>query len=354
MLVYNKIPTQSGAAADLVIGQIGGSVNQASDAADSLRTPMSLAWDGTNLYVSDAYNRRITVYSIGANTIPYTGVRNAASLDILARATRDDRGHDSGRRHRHTQRRRHLDHRQCRKDHYTGGATYKHTVVKADTISTIITDSSAAQINAANSGAGDTNVYATPDPAIAALLLTSRLAGAAGNDITVNVAGDRGLQFQHGRDYGRREQPHAVRRRRRGHRSRPGSIVSILGTDLSSTRRRRTSTKDPLARRNRRHAGLFQRHPRAARDGVAGQGERADSVGAVRYHQHQRLRAQRAAGRVGDGDHAGGGDDRAGKSGDLRAAGYDAIGRARVSRVEHCVRRRVAWMERLPRTIRRR
>ena len=68
-----------------MIGQIGGSVNQASDAADSLRTPMSLAWDGTNLYVSDAYNRRITVYSMGENEVPYAGVVNAASLNILAR-----------------------------------------------------------------------------------------------------------------------------------------------------------------------------------------------------------------------------------------------------------------------------
>jgi len=34
---------------------------------------MSMAWDGHQiLYVSDAYNRRITVYSIGAIAIPYT------------------------------------------------------------------------------------------------------------------------------------------------------------------------------------------------------------------------------------------------------------------------------------------
>src|SRR4029079_15170298 len=87
VVVYNQIPTRSGAAADLVIGQIGGTVNQASDAADSLRTPMSLAWDGTNLYVSDAYNRRVTVYSLGATSIPYQGVRNAASINIVATGT---------------------------------------------------------------------------------------------------------------------------------------------------------------------------------------------------------------------------------------------------------------------------
>src|SRR5439155_4483347 len=132
-------------------------------------------------------NRRITVYSVGAIAIPYTGVRNAASLDILARAnvtiagtiqagdvitlniggtpTTDSAG----------------------KTTTTGGSDYKHTVGKDETIGTIIT-SLAADINAANSNTGDTKVYATPDPAISALLLTSRLPGVSGNDITVNVA----------------------------------------------------------------------------------------------------------------------------------------------------------------------
>jgi hypothetical protein len=84
VLVFNQIPTQSGQSGDYVIGQLGGEINQASDAADSLRSPMSMAWDGTNLYVSDAFNRRITVYSIGANVVPYSGVRNAASMKIFA------------------------------------------------------------------------------------------------------------------------------------------------------------------------------------------------------------------------------------------------------------------------------
>src|ERR1035441_4112771 len=93
VLVFNQIPTTNGAVADLVIGQSldtansTGNVTQASDAADSLRTPMSLAWDGTNLYVSDAYNRRITVYSMGENTVPYSGVVNSASLNILSKGT---------------------------------------------------------------------------------------------------------------------------------------------------------------------------------------------------------------------------------------------------------------------------
>src|ERR1019366_747101 len=53
VLVFDQIPTKSATSADYILGQIGGTVNQASDATDSLRTPLSLACDGTNLYVSD-------------------------------------------------------------------------------------------------------------------------------------------------------------------------------------------------------------------------------------------------------------------------------------------------------------
>jgi hypothetical protein len=239
VLVFNTIPTQSGATADLVIGQIGGSVNQASDAADSLRTPMSLAWDGTNLFVSDAYNRRITVYSMGATTIPYTGVRNAASLDITARgrvtmtggiqagdavdiniggtSSTDSNG----------------------KVTITGGADYKYSVVAADTLNTIVT-ALASLINAANNKEGDTNVYATPDLQTGDVLLTSRVAGADGNNVTVNitvtpasgqttasiVATASGTTLSGGGDAA------AIA---------PGSIVSIAGSNLSA----QTASADP-------------------------------------------------------------------------------------------------------------
>jgi phage tail sheath gpL-like len=186
VLVFNNIPTQSGATADYVLGQIGGSVNQASDAADSLRTPQSLAWDGTNLYVSDSYNRRITVYSIGEVAVPYTGVRNAASLDIVARGTLTVSGNiqegdvikvniggttttdSSG------------------TSTTTGGNDYSYTVKKDDTIANII-QQIASLINAANSGTGDPNVYATPDVATSQVLLTSRVPGTDGNSVTYSV-----------------------------------------------------------------------------------------------------------------------------------------------------------------------
>ena len=184
VLVYNTIPTKNGVSADLVIGQIGGTVNQASDAADSLRTPMSLAWDGVNLYVSDAYNRRITVYSMGENTIPYGGVVNSASLNITARArvtfagsiqagdsidiniggtqTTDTSGTTT----------------------ITGGADYTYDIVAADTLNTIVTTLT-GKIDSSNNGAGDPNVFATPDTATNDVILTSRLSGADGNATTI-------------------------------------------------------------------------------------------------------------------------------------------------------------------------
>jgi uncharacterized protein (TIGR03437 family) len=202
VLGFNTIPTQNGASADIVIGQLGGSVNQASDAADSLRTPMSLAWDGTNLYVSDAYNRRITVYSIGENTVPYAGVVNSGSLNIIAKGNitftasiastvttapipppttqaGDVIDVNIGGTSTTT-----TTGSSTTTTTITGGADYKYTVAANDTVSNIITTLSNS-INAANGGAGDTNVYATPDLATGVLLLTSRLSGISGNATTI-------------------------------------------------------------------------------------------------------------------------------------------------------------------------
>ena len=192
LLVFNQIPTQNAQAADYIIGQIGGTVNQASDAADSLRTPMSLAWDGTNLYVSDAFNRRITVYSMGANTVPYQGVVNAASLAIFANgsvtvsgtiqagdvitiniggtASTDSAGNATT----------------------TGGANYTYTVKSADSFTNtingaVVNDVVAgvvAAISSSNNGAGDPNVLVTSDNTNGQVIFTARKSGPDGNNIT--------------------------------------------------------------------------------------------------------------------------------------------------------------------------
>ena len=170
LLVFEKMPTANGTLADTIIGQIGGDVNQASDAADSLRTPTSLAWDGSNLYVSDTYNRRINIYTIGATTVGYQGVRNAASLDITAHGSLTVSGTiQAG-------------------DLITltiNTATYTYTVKAADTLETVVT----ALVNAINTtvSGGDSYVLAVADATTTTVLLDAKQPGDIGNGITYSV-----------------------------------------------------------------------------------------------------------------------------------------------------------------------
>ena len=287
VLGFNTIPTQNGATADIVIGQIGGSINQASDAADSLRTPMSLAWDGTNLYVSDAYNRRITVYSMGENTVPYAGVVNAASLNILARGRVTVAGSIQAGDAININIGGSQSTDSAGKVTTTGGADYKYTIVKDDTIDTIVT-ALAEKINTANSGNGDPNVYATPDTATGDVILTSRAGGTAGNAITVYVTVTGASAASAALDHGNRQRHDLGGRWRcsgdcaRQHR---------LGDGHESLVPYRVGRCEPesAALQTRWYPGLFQRHRCAAGDGLADDGERADPLGTRRHHQHQCL-----------------------------------------------------------------
>ena len=172
VLVFDQVPTKSAASADYILGQIGGEVNQASDAADSLRTPLSLAWDGTNLYVSDAYNRRITVYSVGANDVAYQAVRNAASFDITARGNVTIGGTiQVG-------------------DVATitiNGTNYTYTVATGDTLASIVT-SITTKLNAANNGAGDPNIIALADTLNLNVLFYAKTPGDLGNNVAFSAA----------------------------------------------------------------------------------------------------------------------------------------------------------------------
>jgi uncharacterized protein (TIGR03437 family) len=210
VLIYRTVPTRNGEPADIVVGQVGGDINQASDAADSLRTPMSLAWDGTNLYVSDSFNRRITVYTPAEQNVPYGSVRNAASLAVYA----------------------------------IGGITfggtitennevtvkivdkeYKYKIVKDDTFTNVVQ----SLVNLINAGSGDPKVLATPNPVVQGIILTSRAPGDAGNSITYSVTTSdqatisfqtAGANLQGGQDAAKVA---------------PGTIVTILGHNLSDT-----------------------------------------------------------------------------------------------------------------------
>ncbi len=93
VLVYNTIPTVNGSSPDTVLGEpdfttdivTSQSISIASTAIDNTGavdvtpTPTSLAFDGTNLYVSDPYNRRVLVFTPGDSALPGNSVVNWAS-----------------------------------------------------------------------------------------------------------------------------------------------------------------------------------------------------------------------------------------------------------------------------------
>ena len=186
VLVYVKEPTQSGQQADVVIGQPSEFVDVVTDSTNTfdpnanvlrsspntIRTPLSLAWDGTNLFVSDPFDRRVLVFSAGLAGIPVTGITNSASRTVAALGAIAFSGTVT------------------KGDSITvtiNTADYKYTVVANDTLATII-QGLADLINGKASGTPDANVIATPNPGVNQLLLTSKLPGVAGNDITYSVA----------------------------------------------------------------------------------------------------------------------------------------------------------------------
>jgi uncharacterized protein (TIGR03437 family) len=172
LLLWDKTPPTTGSAPDVIIGQLNGTVDFASPAVDSLRTPVALAWDGSDLYVSDTYNRRILVYTIGATTVANEGIRNAASLDITATGSYTVAGSiQAG-------------------DVITltiNTFNYTYTVQSADTVQTVTT-ALVNTINNSNNGAGDPNVIASIDPnSNTQIDLTARVPGVLGNSISYSV-----------------------------------------------------------------------------------------------------------------------------------------------------------------------
>ena len=161
VLIYNTIPTQDGAAADEVLGQVDFVSDQDTSttisitstlvdntsAVDIVSSPTSLAFDGMNLYVSDPYNDRIVLYTPADTQLPPQSAVNWASEIIrqegIVTFTLPAGGAiNAG-------------------DTVTitiQGTDYTYTIVKSDTLDTIAQGITTA-INNSNSGAGDP--YAT-------------------------------------------------------------------------------------------------------------------------------------------------------------------------------------------------
>ena len=202
ILVFKSIPTQTGQAADVILGQpdaISDIVSDSTDtfrpdsnigrsSADTIRTPTSLAWDGTNLYATDPFDRRVMVFTPASPLVSLNGIVNAFSLNVNSVGTVDITGTITA------------------GDQATisigapgvaacaAGTTataaspcatnYTYTVVKDDTIATIVV----ALVKLINAGLGDPNVLAIGNPAIGEIVITSRLIGSAGNGITLAVS----------------------------------------------------------------------------------------------------------------------------------------------------------------------
>jgi len=77
VLLYNSIPTQNGANADVVLGQSNFTAfGRSPAAANTLYDPMSVTTDGQRLIVTDFGNNRVLIY----NSIP---TQNGASADVV-------------------------------------------------------------------------------------------------------------------------------------------------------------------------------------------------------------------------------------------------------------------------------
>lgn len=186
VLVYNTIPAENGVNADVVLGQQSDSINQASDSAepdrvastDSFRTPGALAWDGTNLYVADAFNNRVLVYTPADYHLPLTAVRNAASPEVFAQGYIVVAGTLKAKEK--------LTIKIGDNMVENSEKSYTVTVVENDTIRAVI-DRFIAAINA---GAGDPLVFVSPNYGFDALMFQARNAGPLGNNVTLTASLD--------------------------------------------------------------------------------------------------------------------------------------------------------------------
>lgn len=184
VLVFNRIPTQSGEGADAVLGQLRFDFNSNSDSADplrrssadSLRTPMGLAWDGTNLYVADPFNRRVMVFTLAEPILPLTAVRNAASFQVFASGAIIFEGNVK------------------ENDEVTikiVDKEYKYKIPSGATFASVIN----ALVEAINEGEGDPNVVATPNEVLNVIILTARVEGNAGDQIEYTTSTSTGAEI---------------------------------------------------------------------------------------------------------------------------------------------------------------
>src|SRR5581483_1465768 len=150
--------------------------NVLSSSPDTIRTPLSLAWDGTNLYVADPFDRRVLAFTVGAPNVPINGITNAASQSVYALGAVNFGGSITA------------DNTLTVTIKGAAGTSvdYKYTVVKDDTLPGIA-QKIADLINGKSGGTPDPNVLATANPGFNQVVLTSKIPGPDGNNISYSV-----------------------------------------------------------------------------------------------------------------------------------------------------------------------
>ncbi len=186
VLIYNTIPTQNGANADIVLGQpnmtsqviTSQAISIASTAIDNtagvdvMPSPTSLAWDGTNLYVSDPYNLRVLIFTPSNVALPDNSAVNWASEIIRQEGAITLTGTiASGNVETVT----------------IGTANYTYTVKTSDTLDTV----AQGLVNAINSGSGDPNATAIfAGTGTATIFLSSKNINLAYDSISLSFTSD--------------------------------------------------------------------------------------------------------------------------------------------------------------------
>ncbi len=227
ILVFKTIPTQNGAAADAVLGEpdefsdVTGNATLAQSAADITPTPTSLAWDGQNLYVADATDYRILVFTPETPNIPLAGVVNDASRAVYASGSVTIGGTITvGNTATIT----------------IGGTAYTYTVKTNDTLESVATAlTKLIDAPTASSSIGDPNVSAFEEIGFATVRLVARQPGTNGNSITVATSNSANatITFTNSGMAGGGSAAQLA----------PGTIVLIRGTNLADS----SASADPAA-----------------------------------------------------------------------------------------------------------
>ncbi len=229
ILVFNELPTENGAKADAVLGQINEEVDLTSDNAfpgeiaspGNFRPATSLAWDGLNLYVADPFNRRILVFTMMEKRIANSGVRNAASFAVHAvgrvvfggEAQEDDEVTIViGTGDLSQQEGEGIDVRR-----------YTYTVKKDDTL----LDVTFGLTSLINANGGDPNVLAIPNGSAWSVILTARVAGEDGNKVKY-----RASVSENSKIVAKAKTP-TLKGGGAATKIAPGTIIMIVGENLS-------------------------------------------------------------------------------------------------------------------------